>query len=154
MKLRKITIIFAILIASFMLVSCSDAGVIGGADGPTEIEIADKSHIILMHGELKQQGNWDKFLKSVEKGKAAEFSVVQYTTEGDPIIDYVSYDGQKFHLKVDNSRDKWGTGEGFEATYSRLADLSEGDEVRYCLTNAPEGQNIDTDAWEIVSYRK
>lgn len=146
MKLKRTAAILAAFIAAIMLTSCSSTDIIGGADSATDM--------VIMHGILKQAGNWDKFLASVQSGTASEISIVNYTVEGDPIIDYVKYDGQEFYLKRDNSHDKFSDGKDFEASYSRLDDLSDDNKVCYCLTNTPDGHNIGADAWTLVSYTR
>ena len=78
---------------------------------------------VVVHGTVETgQHLWDVFLESVDAGNPAQVEIVRFTVEGDPIIETVHYDGEKFYLCVDNSRDAYrGNGDQyFEAEYIQL----------------------------------
>ena len=56
---------------------------------------------------------WEDFWNSVQHGQSAEVVVCQFTVEGDPILQFVSYDGNQFHYIMDMSRDKFGGGQQY-----------------------------------------
>lgn len=49
----------------------------------------------------------EKFIKDVLAGNPASLRIYQSTTEGDPILSLVVYDGHLYQYCVDNSRDKF-----------------------------------------------
>lgn len=65
---------------------------------------------------------WDMFYDHVKKETPTSMIKALFTTEGDMLYIYISYDGEKFYYMSDNSRDKF-RGDGpkyYEKTYSRL----------------------------------
>ena len=56
---------------------------------------------------------WENFWNSVQHGQSAEVTVAQFTVEGDPVLQFVSYDGNLFHYVMDVTRDKFGGGESY-----------------------------------------
>jgi len=75
----------------------------------------------------------EEFIKDALAGKAASLLIYQRTTEGDPILSYVNYDGQLYQYCVDSSRDKFAgqsSDKYREATYAYLT-VYELDEGRY-----------------------
>lgn len=70
-----------------------------------------------VHGRLISDINMmNDFITSVEAQVPAEISTVLYTTEGDAIYYFVSYDGNDFYWMEDNSRD------GFRGNYDTNPD--------------------------------
>lgn len=51
---------------------------------------------------------WNEFISNVNNESQAELVIVQYTTEGDPILDYLYYSGKDFYHMQDSSRDNFG----------------------------------------------
>lgn len=54
---------------------------------------------------VEPEGNFRSLL---EAGEAAEMLLLRYTVEGDLILDYLNFDGEKLFRINDCSRDKWG----------------------------------------------
>lgn len=73
-------------------------------------EICKQTDLVIQmpHGDLANGTLWTDFCKNVEAGEAAEVVIAQFTTEGDPILYYVSFDGSAFFFVSDSSRDKFG----------------------------------------------
>lgn len=60
--------------------------------------------------------------------------IVNYTIEGDPIYDYISYINGEYYLYVDSSRDRFGSGEPFDAVYEKMvSNTAKDDEIYYYL---------------------
>lgn len=105
---------------------------------------------VLVHGTAeKGQDLWNAFLEAVDAGKTAQVDVIRFTVEGDPIIETVHYDGEVFHLCVDNSRDAYrGSGDKyFEAKYSQLVKEENtldagGRTIEYFLTDSENKYSI------------
>ena len=71
-------------------------------------EVEQLNAFIIVHGEAKNQKIWDDFVSSISKNENAALVTVQYTIEGDPIFEYVSYTNGYFYYACDISRDAWG----------------------------------------------
>jgi len=65
---------------------------------------------VMVHGVVEENSKkaWDNFYANVNQGKEAAVIIVQYTIEGDPILNYVSYMNDSFYSVTDISRDAWG----------------------------------------------
>ncbi|MBQ7776678.1 MAG: DUF4362 domain-containing protein [Lachnospiraceae bacterium] len=94
----------------------------------------------LSHGKvLEGQEKWQDFLTCVRAGQKAGIWIVQYTDEGDPIYITLEYDTEAFHVKVDNSQDKWTTEpEIREYTFANLNILQDSDHYEAILSAEPD----------------
>lgn len=75
----------------------------------------------------------EEFIEEVLAGKPDSLLIYQSTTEGDPILSYVNYDGQLYQYCEDSSRDKFAgqsADKYREASYAYLI-VYELDEGRY-----------------------
>lgn len=75
---------------------------------------------MILHGKQDSGAqNLEAFRQGLEDRKSAKLLVVQFTVEGDAILDYYFYDGEKLYCWEDISRDAFGgTGEKyFEKRY-------------------------------------
>ncbi len=83
----------------------------------------------------KVQPSWEpleSFLKDVEAGRESVFKMVQYTTEGDPILTGLAFDGAGIDGLYDNSRDTFaGTDDTglTEFHYEFIKTFESGDEL-------------------------
>lgn len=89
---------------------------------PNDIEQAKTRDDLLLRNEDINYGLWDAFYENVQNETEASLLLCSSTDEGDPIYTYLYYDGTKFYLLFDNTRDKWrGTGPEYEeAVYENL----------------------------------
>lgn len=74
-------------------------------------------------GDTTGRENFEEFLNVTGVGKSATIQITQYTTEGDPIVSTLSYDGSVYTLKVDNSADAFAAADArgvTESTWKRL----------------------------------
>lgn len=71
----------------------------------TAIENGD---YVNLHGEISNENVMADFLEKVDKNEEAFMRTVQYTIEGDPLINDFYYDKNKFTVTTDNTRDAWG----------------------------------------------
>lgn len=81
------------------------------------------------------QGNLNEsvvlgFIAKVQKGISTQMICVQYTTEGDPILANISYDGKRFWVILDTSRDPFGGDDSKIFSYEHLSVLESADEKR------------------------
>lgn len=56
-------------------------------------------------GQPTGRENFEEFLNVTGVGKSASIQITQYTTEGDPIVSTLTYDGSAYTLKADNTQD-------------------------------------------------
>ena len=94
----------------------------------------------LSHGKVQAgQEKWEDFLTCVRAGQKDSIMIVQYTDEGDPIYTTLEYDTEAFHVKVDNSRDKWTAEPGIrEYTFANLNILQDSDHYQAILSAEPD----------------
>lgn len=79
---------------------------------PSEIEQLEKMecYIPLYGGEESGRGHLEAFTEAISINKPTQLLTVKFTTEGDPILYYLDYDGKNFFLVTDSTRDKFGSG--------------------------------------------
>lgn len=116
-------------------------------EDPNAIDFFDCGVLDLPNsGETTGRENFEEFLNVTGVGKSAAIQIKQYTTEGDPIVSTLSYDGVSYTLKVDNSADAFAA-EGDrgvkETTWNRLVitETTQNDTLYqvFRLTNLDEG---------------
>lgn len=91
-----------------------------------------------VHG-IEHHGSeyWDEFYGKVQKNEPAQIDIIQFTMEGDAVIDYISYDGSSFYVVHDSSRDAFAASgdKYFEEEYPYLKVFegteTNGDRYRY-----------------------
>jgi hypothetical protein len=80
-------------------------------------DASENGCFIIVHGVVEDDSKkaWDTFYSNVKNENDAAVLIVQYTIEGDPILNYVSFTNGSFYSVTDVSRDAWG---GSESYYS------------------------------------
>ncbi len=79
---------------------------------------------IITNGETYNEDLWNAFREKTEKQENGELIIARYTIEGDVIYELLKYDGEKFTLYYDNSRDSFaGTLSVDPATRKHLYEL-------------------------------
>lgn len=106
-----------------------------GSD-PDEIREAENLAVCSHIDELKKLGPWHEFAEKVNKGKPAWVDVVTFTDEGDPIFNYIYYDGAEFLFVEDTTRDHFGTPLITKEKYTMLFEFNEVSETGYEIYNA------------------
>ena len=62
-------------------------------------------------GVLENENRLKDFIKNMETGQKDRIRVVAYTTEGDPILTDLKYNGKQLKVTSDDTRDKYGGGQ-------------------------------------------
>ncbi len=82
-------------------------------------EIAQREDLFaITYGSARVgQELWESFLADVRFGNASQVILTQFTVDEDPIYYFIEYNGDSFHIVVDNTRDGYdeesGYAEGF-----------------------------------------
>ena len=105
---------------------------------------------VMVHGVVKDDSKkaWDTFCANVKREKETAIIIVQYTIEGDPILNYVSFVNGSFFSVTDISRDSWGGPVPYySGSYKFLNVLEEEGQIKTVILC-----NIDYETWE--DYQK
>jgi hypothetical protein len=104
--------------------------------------IADGVYINVPGNEIHNQAMVDSFYNSVSRSVAAFMRTIAYTDEGDPIITDYQYDGRKYNVRMDTTRDGFGPQEIYSETYECLVYLDRsrpaGIPMPFFLSNDPD----------------
>jgi len=117
------------------------------SDLPAELspdQAAAAGYFVDDHGMEYNQPVVDQFYEDMNTGHSAEMRVVRYTDDGDPVIADYQYDGEKFTVTYDDSRDRTVPEDQKQISvviFNYLVQLS-GDQTEYVLSNT---QNVYTD---------
>lgn len=84
--------------------------------------------IVDSHGEITNIEKFMKFVENVNQGREDKIRVVRYTTEGDPILHDLEYDGEIITSTTDTTRDEFGNGSVSTATCKSI-NVKETDET-------------------------
>lgn len=80
-------------------------------------ELSGQPCYVAVHGkEISGREYVEEFMEKVQAGENAALVVVQYTIEGDPVFDYLSFCGEQteqFYRLLDMSRDHWAGAEKY-----------------------------------------
>lgn len=76
----------------------------GGANHSQDARVNQKEDVIHIHGRVRNLGKLDEFM---ERG-SGQLRIAQYTTEGDPIFDDLSYENERLKVRHDNTQDRFG----------------------------------------------
>ena len=68
---------------------------------------AEDAIFIITNGETYNEDLWKKFKENTEEQESAELIIARYTIEGDVIYELLRYDGERYTLYYDNSRDSY-----------------------------------------------
>lgn len=109
--MKKITFIFVIFM--FLIAGCQNTDQSTNSiqkqnDVPDYIPLSED--VVDLHGEIKNTERFKEFLNNVDYGLKDNIRVVRYTTEGDPMLHDIEYDGEIIKSTTDTRRDKYGEG--------------------------------------------
>lgn len=83
--------------------------------------------IVDTHGQITNLEKFMEFVENVKQGREDKIRVVRYTTEGDPILHDLEYDGEIITSTTDTTRDEFGDGHVSTATCKSI-DVKETEE--------------------------
>lgn len=102
--------------------------------------------VINMHGPIFNFDRFDRFLESLDAGKAASIRITNYTLEGNPTLYNLSFDGTAFELVIDRSKNKErGDNPAKESRICSELVTTEGEQLfMYTLEGCQQGSSVDS----------
>ncbi len=78
-------------------------------------EIAQRDDVFaITYGSARTgQQIWEEFLSDIRFGTPSQVILTQFTVDEDPIYYYIEYNGDSFHIVVDNTRDGYDDESGY-----------------------------------------
>ncbi|MFJ7952601.1 DUF4362 domain-containing protein [Lysinibacillus sp. NPDC096418] len=95
--------------------------------------ISSLEDIVETHGELENKTRFDEFINHVYQGKEDHIRVVRYTTEGDPILHDLEYDGKIVKSITDTRRDQYVQGSIIQTTCTSIEEVETNESTEYIL---------------------
>jgi len=141
---KKITFIFFLLFTLF-IAGCQNTGNSTNSiqeqnDVPDYTPSSED--IVEMHGEIENMERFKEFLNNIEQEQRDNIRVVRYTTEGDPMLHDVEYDGEVIKSTTDTRRDKFGEGSINTTTCTSIEVVETTERTDYILDDC---ENIKDD---------
>jgi hypothetical protein len=101
-----------------------------------EKEAVRQGFIVIRDEKLKSDGAeiWNRFCEKIRKKKDGAVMICQYTAEGDPILQYVSFKDGAYYFVEDATRDPFGNGKCQSYTYGTLKRFEEKGKYNVALT--------------------
>jgi len=105
------------------------------------MEEAKNNGDIIVQKDVTNSGRFESFLKKSTKGQSDQIRITAFTTEGDPVLYDVKYDGKSYQYTSDSSRDQFGTtnDDRKNEVCKRLVKTSEKEQSVYSLRQCAEG---------------
>ncbi|RJP02579.1 DUF4362 domain-containing protein [Exiguobacterium sp. RIT452] len=116
---------------------------LGGCGKSYSMEEAVKNGDIVTTPEQHHMDRFATFLKHVDEKEKDTIRITNYTTEGDAILEDVSYDGKRFTYSLDSSRDAYGsqTDDRNKEICQNLEKRTENERSVFFLTDCEEGED-------------
>lgn len=77
--------------------------------GKYTMEEAKENGDIIVQKDVANSDRFESFLKKSKQGESDQIRITAFTTEGDPVLYDVKYEGKSYHYTSDSSRDQFGT---------------------------------------------
>ncbi|WP_410501348.1 DUF4362 domain-containing protein [Exiguobacterium acetylicum] len=77
--------------------------------GKYTMEEAKENGDIIVQKSVENIDRFESFLNKSKQGKSDQIRITAYTTEGDPVLYDVKYDGESYRYSSDSSRDQFGS---------------------------------------------
>lgn len=140
-----------VLLMSFCFLTLSGCN---GDDYPSEEAI--KNGDIVTTPERANIDRFETFLERVEANKKDTIRITNYTTEGDAILEDITYDGKQFIYSLDSSRDEYGSeiDDREKEVCQKLKKRTENKREVFTLTDCQEGQDHDVFVSEAGEMKK
>lgn len=98
--------------------------------------------IVDTHGDIENIERFHQFIENIKNNNADETRIVRFTTEGDPIIQDLNFDGEVIETTLDSRRDGYGPGSLDTTTCQSIKVEEKAERTDYLLTDCKQ-PNID-----------
>jgi len=128
----------------------------GCASNDYSSEEAVKNGDIVTTPERANIDRFNTFLKRVDEKEPDTIRITGYTTEGDAILEDITYDGKQFVYSLDSSRDEHGsqTDDRDKEICQNLEQQTTDGGNTFTLTDCKEGQDHDVFVSEAGEIKK
>lgn len=120
--MKKMTHINLLIMLIFILAACNmndnetnrtnaDSGPQSADSTKPYVQGVENVDVLNTHGSIEGLERMQSFYDNVQNGVLSDLRIVRYTTEGDPMITDLTYNGELLKVKDDTTRDKYGSGE-------------------------------------------
>ncbi|KZZ84688.1 DUF4362 domain-containing protein [Bacillus sp. SJS] len=114
------------MLTMLVLSGCSGMSLVNGYS-PSDRDVINK------HGEIKNLELFMDFKENAEKGIKDKIRIVSYTTEGDPMIQDLEFDGKVIKSRFDGTRDQFGKEEVTYASCKTIEKSEQQESTEYIL---------------------
>lgn len=132
----KLTRIIFILIILLLITGCQNTGNPKGTH-TKENEIpgynSSPDDIVEKNGDIVNKERFERFINNIEKGKNDSIRVVRYTTEGDPMLRDLEYNGETIIATSDTQEDNYGKGSTNATTCTSIEVIDSTERTDYLL---------------------
>ena len=101
-----------------------EEGQVGGVLAPFKLKPIESQEISVRNSNKEEMKKYEDTLKNTAKkcdiGETFLLKITQYTHEGDPIVESISFDGKIITYHHDNSKDSYGEKNVFSANYKQM----------------------------------
>lgn len=125
--MKKMTYINLLIMLIFTLTACTSNDTndsdknskitqggpeLGGKDSiQPYVRGVENVDVLNTHGSIEGLERMQSFYHNMQNGVSSDLRIVHYTTEGDPIVTDLTYNGESLEVKDDSTRDTFGSGE-------------------------------------------
>ncbi len=92
----------------FMLTACGDENPHSQETSSPSPFTPSEQDVVNEHGNITNLTRFEDFFTSVQQSKKDAVRIIAYTTEGDPIIKDVQFNGSTIKYTLDTTRDGYG----------------------------------------------
>ncbi len=104
---------------------------------PPEQAVANGDYVNV-HGQTSNTGRMTAFLQAVSAKRLAAIRCTNYTVEGDAIIADIEFDGSKFTVNIDTTRDAFGEQKVTHSEYRNMREYEQSGTILVYLTNVDQ----------------
>lgn len=96
-----------VFLSLFLLVACQNTNISNENEGNKKSNqsfTASSEDVIAKNDKIENFNGFTLFLNNIDNKTKDRIRIIQYTTEGDPIIQKLEYDGKLIHITEDQSK--------------------------------------------------
>ena len=104
-------IVFSFIIGLAVLILIISSTTVNLHSKPTRITVESATNngdIVVNHGKVYNLSKLDNFIEDVRIGNTSKIQIIQFTIEGDPIVQKLEFDNNTIKYSIDTSEDRYG----------------------------------------------